>query len=443
LDPSDPFETTTGRFGTLNQETKTYRKGEIPGVIAINARECKGCDACKRFCPTGAITGLFGATHRVEVDLCISCGQCLVNCPFGAPYETVDPVDEVAAKLADKRTTVVGIIAPAVRVAIGEPFGMPVGSLVTGKMYSAMKKAGFVILDNNFAADLTIMEEGTEFIQRARHALFGEKAEHGGEIGPLPQFTSCCPAWVRFVETNYPAMIPNLSSAKSPQQMAGAVAKTYGAAQVFKVAPESVYTVGIMPCTAKKFEASRPEFQSAWHFMKEKGATAASKPYPDIDAVLTTRDLARLLKKMKINLAAENEVEGGTLFAEYTGAGTIFGNTGGVMEAALRTAWVVLTGTPLARIEFQAVRGLKGVKSAAVTLRDRKYGKEVTVKVAVVHDIRANIRPLLEDVMAGRSPYHFVEVMNCPGGCVNGGGQPVCDTGSSWIGRVLPSFAWS
>lgn len=422
---------------------KTYRKEEIPGVIAIDDRNCRGCDACKRYCPTGAITGMFGATHRIDRDRCISCGQCLINCPFGAPYETVDTVEEVQAKLGDKRFTVAAIIAPAVRVAVGEPFGLPAGSLVTGKMYSAMRKAGFIIVDNNFAADLTIMEEGSEFIQRARHALFGEEAEHGGEIGPLPQFTSCCPAWVRFVETNYPSLIPHLSSAKSPQQMAGAVAKTYGAESIFRVAPESVYTVGIMPCTAKKFEASRPEFRSAFNFLKEKGSTSSNAPFPDVDTVLTTRDLARLLKRMKIDLAAESNAEGGTLFAEYSGAGTIFGNTGGVMEAALRTAYVVLTGKSLAKLEFEEVRGLKGVKSASIQLRDVKYDKNVTVRVAVVHDMRANIRPVLEDVLAGRSPYHFIEVMNCPGGCINGGGQPICDTGSSWIGRILPSFAWS
>lgn len=427
----------------MNVEVKTYRKGEIPGIIAIDGQNCRGCDACKRYCPTGAITGMFGATHRIDRDRCISCGQCLINCPFGAPYETVDTVEEVQAKLGDKRYTVAAIIAPAVRVAVGEPFGLPAGSLVTGKMYGAMRKAGFVIVDNNFAADLTIMEEGTEFIQRARHALFGEKAEHGGEIGPLPQFTSCCPAWVRFVETNYPSLIPHLSSAKSPQQMAGAVAKTYGAERIFKVDPEFIYTVGIMPCTAKKFEASRPEFQSACNFVKERGGASPGTPYPDVDTVLTTRDLARLLKRMKIDLAAENNAEGGTLFAEYTGAGTIFGNTGGVMEAALRTAYVVLTGNNLAKLEFEEVRGLRGVKSASIQLRDAKYGKDVTLKVAVVHDIRANIRPIVEDVLAGRSPYHFIEVMNCPGGCINGGGQPICDTGSSWIGRILPSFAWS
>ncbi|OPY84914.1 MAG: Periplasmic (Fe) hydrogenase large subunit [Smithella sp. PtaU1.Bin162] len=425
----------------MNVTAKTYQKGEIPGVIAINATVCKGCDACKRHCPTGAITGMFGTTHRIDVDLCLSCGQCLINCPFGAPYETSDTVDEVIAKLKDRNNTVVGIIAPAVRVAIGEDFGLPAGSLVTGKLYGSMKKAGFEILDNNFTADLTIMEEGTEFITRARHALFGEKSEHGGEIGPLPQFTSCCPAWVRFVETRYPTLIPHLSSAKSPQQMAGTVAKTYGT-NVWKKSPESIYTVGIMPCTAKKLEASRPEFNAAYKYNKKNGRGLTNKPYPDVDTVLTTRDLSRLFKKLKIDLAQEEEVAGGSLLADYTGAGTIFGNTGGVMEAALRTAYAVLTGSELKPLEFKPVRGLQGMKSASVTLKDAKYNKEVTVKVAVVHNMAENIQPVVNEVLAGRSPYHFIEVMNCPGGCINGGGQPVCSSGSSWISAIRPWFAW-
>ncbi|HOG12195.1 MAG TPA: [FeFe] hydrogenase, group A [Smithella sp.] len=424
----------------MNVAAKTYQKGEIPGVIAIKASVCKGCDACKRHCPTGAITGMFGATHSINADLCLSCGQCLINCPFGAPYETSDTVDAVIAKLQDKNTTVVGIIAPAVRVAIGEDFGLPAGSLVTGKLYGSMRKAGFDILDNNFTADLTIMEEGSEFIARARHAVFGEENAHGGHIGPLPQFTSCCPAWVRFVETKYPALIPHLSSAKSPQQMAGTVAKTYGV-KVWNKPADRIYTVGIMPCTAKKLEASRPEFISAYEYNSKKGQ-AAGASYPDVDTVLTTRDLSRLFKKLGINLAAEKEMEGGTLLADYTGAGTIFGNTGGVMEAALRTAYAVITGNELKPLEFKKVRGLNGVKSASVTIRDSKYSKDVTINVAVVHGIARNIAPVVDEVLAGRSPYHFIEVMNCPGGCINGGGQPIYGNGSSWIDAIRPWFAW-
>ncbi|MCX7634334.1 MAG: [FeFe] hydrogenase, group A [Syntrophales bacterium] len=417
----------------------TYRKGEIPGIIAIRESKCKGCDACKRHCPTEAIHGMFGTLHRINVDSCLSCGQCLINCPFGAPYDTVDEVDKVISKLRDGKTTVVGIIAPAVRVAIGEEFGMPPGSLVTGKLYGSMRKAGFKILDNNFAADLTIMEEGSEFIQRVRHALFGEKGEPGAHIGPLPQFTSCCPAWVRFVETRYPSLIPHLSTAKSPQQMAGAVAKTYGA-RIWRTDASKIYTVGIMPCTAKKYEASRPEFMSAYEYNRRNGGESA--PYPDVDTVLTTRDLALLLKKMKIDLATEKEADGDSLLAEYSGAGTIFGNTGGVMEAALRTAYAVLTGHELKPIEFQQVRGLKGVKTASIDLQDTKYQKSIKVKVAVVHGLRENIGPIVDEVLAGRAAYHFIEVMNCPGGCINGGGQPIHGGGSSWLQASLPWFAW-
>jgi ferredoxin hydrogenase large subunit len=425
----------------MNAAAKMYQRGEIPGVIAIKASACKGCDACKRHCPTGAITGMFGATHGINVDMCLSCGQCLINCPFGAPYETSDSVDEVIAKLKNPDITVVGIIAPAVRVAIGEDFGLPAGSLVTGKLYGSMKKAGFAILDNNFTADLTIMEEGSEFIARARHAVFGEESGHSERVGPLPQFTSCCPAWVRLVETKYPALIPNLSSAKSPQQMAGTVAKTYGS-KVWGKPAEKIYTVGIMPCTAKKLEASRPEFINAYEYNKKNNTCVVDKAYPDVNTVLTTRDLSRLLKKLKIDLAREKEVEGGTLLADYTGAGTIFGNTGGVMEAAVRTAYAVLTGKELKPLEFKPVRGLKGLKSTSVTIKDIKYNKEVTIHLAVVHNIAENIKPVLQEVLAGLSPYHFIEVMNCPGGCINGGGQPIYGKGSSWLGAIRPWFAW-
>ncbi len=420
---------------------QTYQKGEIPGIIAIDPEKCKGCDSCKRHCPTGAIEGKFGFTHSVNVELCVSCGQCLINCPFHAPYETYDKIDEILSKLQDEQVTVAGIIAPAVRVTIGEEFGMPVGSLVTGKLYGAMKKAGFEIFDNNFAADLTIMEEGTEFIQRARHAVFGEQSEHGHHIGPLPQFTSCCPAWVRLVETRYPSLIPHLSSAKSPQQMAGTVAKTYGS-QIYGKPAGKIYTVGIMPCTAKKYEASRPEFSSAYAYNFEQGDDAEIL-YPDIDAVLTTRDLARLLKVLNIDLAQEKEADDSSIFSEYTGAGTIFGNTGGVMEAALRTAYAVITESELQQVELKAVRGMKGVKSADITLHDTKYNQDVTVKVAVVHGTAENLSIIADEVLAGRSPYHFIEVMNCPGGCINGGGNPIQGSGTSFLGRFVPKFAWS
>lgn len=406
----------------------TYQPGEIQGLIKINASKCKGCDACKQFCPTHAISGASGAVHSIDDNKCLSCGQCLISCPFNAIEETHSALETVIKKLADKNTTVVGIIAPAVRVAIGEEFGLGTGELVTGKLYGAMNQAGFKIFDCNFAADLTIMEEGSEFIHRLHATVKGEP-----NAGPLPQFTSCCPGWVRYLETRYPSLLANLSTAKSPQQMAGTVAKTYGA-KVYQMQPEKLFTVAVMPCTSKKLEASRPEFNSAWKYHQEHGANSPS--YQDIDAVLTTREMAQLLKMLNIDLANTPEYEGDSLFSEYTGAGTIFGTTGGVMEAALRTAHKVLTGNEMAQLEFEPVRGLKGVKSASVSLFDTQLNQNVTVNVAVVHDMGNNIEPVLRDVMAGTSPYHFIEVMNCAGGCVNGGGQPIEGKGSSWLSDI-------
>ncbi|GLS82225.1 iron hydrogenase large subunit HydA [Paraferrimonas haliotis] len=407
---------------------KTYQPGEIHGLIEIEASKCKGCDACNKFCPTDAIEGASGAAHTINKDKCLSCGQCLVNCPFGAINETHSALDVVIKKLADPNTQVVGIIAPAVRVAVGEEFGFAKGELVTNKLYGAMNQAGFKIFDCNFAADLTIMEEGSEFIHRLHGNLKGE-----ADAGALPQFTSCCPGWVRYLETQYPSLLPNLSTAKSPQQMAGTVAKTYGA-NVYDMPPENIFTVSVMPCTSKKFEASRPEFNDAWAYHKNNGSSAAE--YPDVDAVLTTREMAQLLKLLEIDLAKANDFEGDSLFSHYTGAGTIFGTTGGVMEAAVRTAHKVLTGDEMAQLDFEPVRGLEGVKEAEITLFDKSLGQEITAKVAVVHDMGKNVAPILKDVMAGTSPYHFIEVMNCAGGCVNGGGQPIDGSGTSWLGKA-------
>lgn len=419
---------------------KGFQKRELSSVIEIDRKKCKGCDSCKAFCPTSAITGKYGAVHGVDNEKCVFCGQCLVNCPFGAPRDAADSVDAVIAKLKDGRATVVGVIAPAVRIAIGEEFGLEPGTLATAKLYGAMNQAGFKILDNNFAADQCIMEEGSELIAKIRHFALGEP-DGGHHLGPLPQFTSCCPAWVRYIELYHPRLIPHLSSAKSPQQMAGALAKTYGASSVWKVAPESMYVVGVMPCTAKKFEASRPEFASAAAYWKKQGRAG---DYPDVDVVLTTRDLARLFRKLGISLAtAPDFADADNPLARYSGAGTIFGNTGGVMEAALRTAYFVITGQELGVLEFTPVRGLAGVKAASVTMKDAKTGREVTLKVAVVHGMKENLGPVIEQVSAGKSPYHFIEVMNCPGGCVNGGGQPINPMGTSWLDKIKLTMPWS
>jgi len=412
---------------------------ELAKVIEINEKKCKGCDGCKSFCPTGAITGKYGAIHRIDNDKCIACGQCLINCPFGAPTDVVDPVDIVIEKLRNKQLTVVTSIAPAVRVAIGEEFGLEPGSLETKRLYGALKKAGFTIGDTNYTADLCIMEEGSELIEKINHFMLHEPTAH--HLGALPQFTSCCPAWVRYVELNYPQLIPNLSTAKSPMMMHGSLMKTYGASHLWKTKPENIYVVGIMPCTAKKFEASRPEFTSASGYWSSKGNGSR---YPDVDTVLTTRDLARLFKKLKINLAVVPEFDDkDNPMAAYTGAGTIFGNTGGVMEAALRTAYFVICGKELDVLEFTPVRGLQGVKTAEVTLKHEKTGKELPVRIAVVHGIKENIKPVLDQVVAGTSPYHFIEVMNCPGGCVNGGGQPINPMGTSWLSKYKTLLPWN
>ena len=399
---------------------------------------CKGCDSCKSFCPANAIEGKYGAIHHIDSTKCLQCGQCLVNCPFGSIKDQVDAVDEVMKKLDDPNITVVATIAPAVRVALGEEFGMEPGSLVTEKMYGALKKAGFKIMDVNFTADNTIMEEGMELVEKIKHYVLGLPTTH--HLGALPQFTSCCSAWVRYIELNHPDLLDHLSTAKSPQGMAGPVVKTYGATEVWHTEPEKIYVVGVYPCTAKKLEASRPEFHSAAKYWKEHGRSA---DYPDTDVVLTTRDLARLLKKKGIDLqTVEPATEKDNPLAEYTGAGTIFGVTGGVMEAALRTAYFVVTGEELADLSYKPVRGLEFIKYADVLMKVKGTDKEITLKVAVVHGTK-NVEALLPDIKAGTSPYHFIEVMNCPAGCVNGGGQPINPMGTSWLGKTKAIFPWS
>lgn len=416
---------------------KSYQANELNGIIRIDESKCKGCDTCKSFCPADAIEGAYGANHRINDDRCLQCGQCLVNCPFGAIEDTVDVVDQVIEKLQDKNTTVVATVAPAVRVALGEEFGMEPGKLITEQMYGALKAAGFKIMDVNFAADNTILEEGTELIHKIQKYVLNQPAE--GELGPLPQFTSCCPAWVRYMELYHPDLRQHLSSAKSPMGMAGPVAKIYGAQEVWKVPPEQIFCVGVYPCTAKKLEGSRPEFTAAADYWKKQGHTAT---YQDTDVVLTTRDLARLLKKMGIDVRNVTPAEEkDNPLAEYTGAGTIFGATGGVMEAALRTAYFVLTGEELGELHYEPVRGLKEVKTAEVPIKLKGNGQEIVLKIAVVHGTK-NVEPLLTELKAGQSPYHFIEVMNCPGGCVNGGGQPINPMGTSWTGKFKAILPW-
>lgn len=324
---------------------------------------------------------------------CINCGQCIAACPTGALTEK-DATKEVWAALNDPDKYVVFQTAPAVRVAIGEEFGLPIGTRCTGKMVSAIRRLGAdKVFDVDFAADLTIMEEGTELLNRIKNG------------GVLPMITSCSPGWIKYCETFYPDFIPNLSTCKSPNQMQGAVTKTYFARQN-DLDPRDIYVVSVMPCTAKKFEIARPEF--------------GRDGYRDVDANLTTRELARMIRQAGLDFAHLPEEEFDDMLGESSGAGVIFGVTGGVMEAALRTVVDVLTGEDMPRLEYDDVRGLEGIKEATVNVNG------TDIKVAIVHGT-ANAAKLLNAIRAGEKTYHFIEVMGCPGGCVTGGGQPIVD----------------
>ena len=324
---------------------------------------------------------------------CINCGQCIAACPTGALTEK-DATKEVWAALNDPDKYVVFQTAPAVRVAIGEEFGLPIGTRCTGKMVSAIRRLGAdKVFDVDFAADLTIMEEGTELLNRIKNG------------GVLPMITSCSPGWIKYCETFYPDFIPNLSTCKSPNQMQGAVTKTYFAKQN-DLDPRDIYVVSVMPCTAKKFEIARPEF--------------GRDGYRDVDANLTTRELARMIRQAGLDFVHLPEEEFDDMLGESTGAAVIFGVTGGVMEAALRTVVDVLTGEDMPRLEYGDVRGLEGIKEATVNVNG------TDINVAIVHGT-ANAAKLLNAIRAGEKTYHFIEVMGCPGGCVTGGGQPIVD----------------
>lgn len=324
---------------------------------------------------------------------CINCGQCIAACPTGALTEK-DATKEVWAALNDPDKYVVFQTAPAVRVAIGEEFGLPIGTRCTGKMVSAIRRLGAdKVFDVDFAADLTIMEEGTELLNRIKNG------------GVLPMITSCSPGWIKYCETFYPDFIPNLSTCKSPNQMQGAVTKTYFAKQN-DLDPRDIYVVSVMPCTAKKFEIARPEF--------------GRDGYRDVDANLTTRELARMIRQAGLDFVHLPEEEFDDMLGESTGAAVIFGVTGGVMEAALRTVVDVLTGEDMPRLEYADVRGLEGIKEATVNVNG------TDINVAIVHGT-ANAAKLLNAIRAGEKTYHFIEVMGCPGGCVTGGGQPIVD----------------
>ena len=378
--------------------------------IVLNPEKCVKCGRCAIVCQEmqnvwalefigrGEKTRMAPAADvTLNESPCIKCGQCSAHCPVGAIYER-SQTRQVWSALRDTDKYCVVQIAPAVRVAIGEAFGLPPGKLMTGETYAALRRLGFkAVFDTNYSADLTIMEEGSEFIKRF---TTGES---------LPLITSCCPAWTDWMEKYAQDFMSNFSTAKSPQQMLGVLAKTYYAEKM-GIDPAKIFMVSIMPCTAKKFEISR-------------SITMAASGYQDIDVVLTTRELARMLKSAGIDFPKLEKEEADSILGEYTGAGTIFGVTGGVMEAALRTAYCLITKEDQPpSINFEAVRGMEGVKEATIDI------KGTSVRVAVAHQM-GNVEQVLdairEDRKAGRKPrYDFIEVMACRGGCIGGGGQP-------------------
>lgn len=389
---------------------KDIPKDDSTGNIVLEPRKCINCarcvDVCQNVQDVWALTFLYrGFNTRMapagDISLadspCVRCGQCSAHCPTGAIVEKDD--SRLAWKaLRDPEQYCVVQIAPAVRVALGEAFGFPIGANVTKKMYTALRRMGFrAIFDTNFSADVTIMEEAAEFVARFTK-----------QTGPLPLITTCCPSWVDFMEKFHHDMIPHFSSAKSPHEMMGVLVKTYYA-EKNKLDPAKVKVISVMPCTSKKFEISRSHEMSASGFQ-------------DVDVVLTTRELARMIKQAGIDFAKLPEEECDHILGDYSGAGTLFGVTGGVMEAALRTACFLVTGKRLPKVEFANVRGLKGVKETSISIA----GTEV--RIAVAHGL-ANVECVLREVRKAKKegkpiPYHFIEVMACPGGCVGGGGQP-------------------
>lgn len=387
----------------------TYKQDYSPSIIR-DMDKCIMCRRCETMCnevqTVGALSGInrgFDAVVSPAFEspladtVCTHCGQCVAVCPVGALTEN-DHTWKVVEALADPDKVVVVQTAPAVRVAIGEEFGEEPGSIVTGQMVTALRSLGFdKVFDTDFAADLTIMEEGTELLGRLNKFLAGDKNV------PLPILTSCCPAWVNFIESQFPELIDIPSSAKSPQQMFGAVAKTY-LADKMNVPREKMVVVSIMPCLAKKYEAARDEF--------------AVDGNPDVDLSISTRELAHLIKRANLNLVELEESDFDHPLGESTGAGVIFGSTGGVIEAATRTAYEIHTGETLERVDFEALRGFDGVRVAAVQMG------EFTLNIGIAHGL-GNARKLLEEVKNGNPRnLHAIEIMACPGGCIGGGGQP-------------------
>ncbi|WP_461637310.1 NADH-dependent [FeFe] hydrogenase, group A6 [Labilibaculum euxinus] len=401
---------------------KNYTVDRLSPAIEKDDSKCIRCQRCVRTCAEIQSVGAIAVAHKgsemkistffdrsLDEVVCTNCGQCIVHCPTGALTEK-SYVEKVWDALADPDTHVIVQTAPAVRVGLGEELGLGLGTRVTGKMVSALKRLGFdSVLDTNFTADLTIMEEGTELLTRLKRALVDDDPDVA-----LPMATSCSPGWVKYIEHKYPEYLPNLSTCKSPQQMFGALAKTYYAKNV-NVVPENIVSVSIMPCTAKKFEANRPE-------MKDSG-------YKDVDFVLTTRELAVMIKQAGIEFEKLNDETFDSIMGVGSGAGAIFGATGGVMEAALRTAYEIVTGreVPFDNLEIIPVRGLEGVKETTVkiegTVEEWNFLEGAELKCAITNGLE-NAHKLLEAIKRDDKFYHFIEIMACPGGCLGGGGQP-------------------
>ena len=418
------------------------RKGELRGIIHINKDNCVGCDTCRKFCPVDAIKGGLGAKHEIVEDACLYCGQCLIACPFNA-IEQMSFVDEVEHVLADKDRVVVAHPSPAVRVSLCEEFGGEPGALTTEQMVNALEKLGFVVYDCNSSADQTIIEEGTEFVKKIQYWILGERGPEVDEQGkhPFPHFTSCCPAWVKNAETYHADMLPHLSTAKSPLQMGGTLAKTWAAKYVLKCDPRKIYFVSVTPCTAKIFEASRPEMNTAWRYLiANKDIPKDTPSFQDIDASLTARDIAELMRRKGINPLLEPKTRERRPLEVYSGAGTIFGCSGGVMEAALRTAYFALSGEDLKDGNITVVRGNdNAIVEATIPVPIKALGgKTFEVRVCVVNGANQGLKEVLNRVRVDKNRYHFIEVMNCPGGCVNGGGQPLQGAGSSWLAPTTP-----
>lgn len=389
-------------------EMSTYRVDFSPSIIR-ELDKCVMCRRCETMCNKVQTVGALSAINRgfmsavapaFEMDLvksaCTYCGQCVAVCPTGALTE-VNHTPQLVRALADPKKTVIVQTAPAVRVALGEEFGMQAGTIVTGKMVAALRLLGFdYVFDTDFAADLTIVEEGAELLDRLSKHLKGEPTK-------LPLLTSCCPGWVNFFEYQFPDLLDIPSSARSPQQMFGAIAKTYFADKI-GVKREDLVVVSIMPCLAKKYECQREEFKTNGN--------------PDVDFSITTRELAHLIKEANMDLNNLPDEEFDNPLGESTGAGVIFGTTGGVIEAVCRTAYETYTGKTLAKVDFEQLRGMQGIRTASVDFNG------LEIKIGIAHGL-GNARKLLEDIRAGKSQFHAIEIMACPGGCIGGGGQPL------------------